>query len=272
MNEQEPEVVAGFPEFWQIAHNKYPLFFRAAMDLMPLQNEIFIKPTSAPIHKVLRYIAKIVSNSLGALITLVLNGYGNDAMKVARGMFEGAVIAGYLMQHPDKLDDYIGWHWVRQRRLYEYMKKDDPELLQRVSPEKVEKMKREFEAVRGRFTDSRGHLRTSWSEKPLRQMAEAVGLGQLYPTFYSFASSMHHLDIGALSAQTEDETLDVDVAPSEKWLGEALIMGHNAVLHCLIHYNEVANLGMGKQLEAATESFKRAWGNDKRLHSTANGG
>ncbi len=259
MSEEEPRVVAGFPEFWQLAHNNHPLFFKAAMDLMPLQNEIFIKPVSEPLHKVLRYIAKIVSNSLGALITLVLNGYGNDAMKVARGMFEGAVIAGYLRQNPERLGDYLNWHWVRQKRLYEYMKKYDPELLQRVSPEKVKEMERQFEAVRGRFTNRHGKFRNSWSEKPLRQMAEAVGMGQLYPTFYSFASSMHHLDIGALSAQAEEETLDVDVAPSEKWLGEALIMGHNAVLHCLIHYNEVAQRGMGKELEAATEGFKRAW-------------
>lgn len=83
----ELKVVAGFPDFWQRAHDRFPLFFKAAGDLAPLQNEIFRKPVSEPLHKVLRHIAKIVSNSMGAVIVLVLNEYGNDAIKVARSMF-----------------------------------------------------------------------------------------------------------------------------------------------------------------------------------------
>jgi hypothetical protein len=259
MSEEQLRVVAGFPDFWQVAYDKYPLFFKAAMDLLPLQNEIFRKPVSEPLHKVLRHITKIVSNSLGALIVLALNGYGNDAMKVARGMFEGAVIARYLRQYPEKLDDYMDWHWIRQKRRYEYMKKYNPELLQRISPEKVEEMQRQFDAVKGRFTDRRGNLRNSWCERSLRQMAEAVGMGPLYPSFYSIASSMHHLDFGGLSAQAEEETGDVDVAPSTRWLTQALIIGHGAVLRCLTQYNEVVHLGMDKECEGAGESFKRAW-------------
>lgn len=259
MSDDQKKVIAGFPGFWQQAHDKYPLFFKAAMELMPLQNEIFKKPIGEPLHKVIRHIGKIVANSLGALITLVLNGYGNDAMKIARSMFEGAVIVGYLKRHPEHLDDYLDFHWVRQKRLYDYMKRFDPDLLQRVSSDKVAEMKRQFRAVSSRFSNSRGKIRSSWSKVPLRQMAEEVGMGQLYPTFYSFASSMHHLDIGALSAQAEEDTLDVDVAPSDKWLGEALIMGHNAVIHVLIDYNEIAQLGMDKKLETAIQGFQVAW-------------
>lgn len=256
---QQHKVIAGFPEFWQKAHDKYPLFFKAAKELMPLENEIFKKPASEPLHKVLRHIAKIVSNSLGALITLVLNGYGNDAMKIARGMFEGAVTVGYLKGHPEQVEDYLDFHWIRQKRLYDYMKKSDPDLLQRVSPEKIAEMKRQLAVVAPRFTGSRGKLRNSWSKVKLRQMAEEVGLGDLYPTFYSFASSMHHIDIGGLFSQAEDETLDVDVAPSDKWLGDALIIGHNTVLHVLHDYNEVAQLGFDKELEKAFSAFQVAW-------------
>ena len=90
-------------------------------------------------------------------------------------------------------------------------------------------------------------------------MAEEVGLGRLYPTFYANAASMHHLDIGGLLSQADEATLDVEVAPSDKWLGESLIMGHNVVLTALIFYNEVAGLGMQKELEAAAESFQEAW-------------
>lgn len=256
---QQPRITAGFPDFWAQAHDKYPLFFKGAIELSPIMNKMFQIPVGEPLHKVIRYIAKIVSNSLGALITLALNGYGNDAMKIARGMYEGAVTVGYLKRHPEQVEDYLDFHWIRQKRLYDYMRKSDPDLLQRVSPKKIAEMKRQLSVIAPRFTNNRGKFRSTWRKVNLRQMAEEVGLGDLYPTFYSFASSIQHVDIGALSSQTEDETLDVDVAPSDKWLGEALIMGHNAVLHVLHGYNEIAQLGFDKELEKAFSTFKVAW-------------
>ena len=86
MRNEKLGIVAGFPEFWPRVHDKFPLFFKAAQELEPIQNRIFQKQVSEPLHKILRHISKTVSNSLGALIVLVLNGYGNDAMRVARTM------------------------------------------------------------------------------------------------------------------------------------------------------------------------------------------
>ena len=90
-------------------------------------------------------------------------------------------------------------------------------------------------------------------------MAEEVGMDQLYQTFYFISSSMHHFDFGGLSAQSEKDSMDADIAPSESWLKEALIIGHGAVLHCLVYYNEVARLEMDNELNAASENFKQAW-------------
>jgi len=93
-------------------------------------------------------------------------------------------------------------------------------------------------------------------------------MGQFYPTFYAIATSMHHLDIGGLSAHSEEETFDVDVAPSSQWLDVALIMGHNAVLNALVDYNEAAQLGMGKELEIAVKDFKKTWEKSERAART----
>lgn len=238
------------------------------MELMPLQNDIFRKPISEPLHKVISYITKIVSNSLGALITLALNGYGSDAMRIARSMFEGAVTVGYLKLHPDQLDDYLDFHWIRQKRLYDYTAKYQPEELHHISPDRISEMEKKYKDVAGRFTDRRGKVRGSWSKVKLRQMAEEVGKGQSYPTFYALASSMHHLDIGGLSAHSEKKTFDVDVAPSLQWLNVALIMGHNAVLSVLASYNEVAQLGMDRELETAVKDFKKTWEKSDRAART----
>jgi hypothetical protein len=140
------------------------------------------------------------------------------------------------------------------------MEEHYPDGLKRMDPKAITEMQMEFSAAKVRFADKRGRIRSSWSKKPLRQMAEEVGMGQIYQTFYFIASSMHHLDFGGLSAQSEQETMDADIAPSEDWLQQALVIAHGQVLHCLTHYNEAAKLGMDHELETAAERFKEAWG------------
>jgi hypothetical protein len=66
---------------------------------------------------------------------LALNGYGHDAMRIARGMYEAAVNATYLKLHPDEIDDYVDYHWVIQKKLYDYMQRYDPELLGKIPTE-----------------------------------------------------------------------------------------------------------------------------------------
>ncbi len=77
--EVNASVLPGHPEFWDLAYSMSPRFFNSAKRLEPLINEIFSVGPAEPLHKVCRYIAKTVCNSLGALIVLAVNGYGNDA-------------------------------------------------------------------------------------------------------------------------------------------------------------------------------------------------
>ena len=46
------------------------------------------------------------ANSYGALLTLVLNGYGQDAMKIARSIYETELNGFWLKNHPEDLDDF----------------------------------------------------------------------------------------------------------------------------------------------------------------------
>jgi alanine racemase len=51
--------------------------------------------------------AAAASNTHGALLTLVLNGYGHDAMKVARSLFEIEINIIRLKAHPDEIEDFL---------------------------------------------------------------------------------------------------------------------------------------------------------------------
>jgi hypothetical protein len=172
------------------------------------------KPANAKLAKVEHFIAGIVANSLGALTTLVLNGYGHDAMRIAREMYEASVNAAYLIRHPDTVEDYLDFAWVTQQKRLDYLREHLPSSLARISIESAKEIEARFLAVRGRFSDRRGRLRNSWTPKSLRDRANDVGLGDLYRTFYEHASGIHHADICGLTSQATKGEFSVDLAPS----------------------------------------------------------
>jgi hypothetical protein len=103
--------------------------------------------------------AGMVSNSFGALITLTLNGYGHDALRISRGMFEISVNAAYLQRHPEEVDDFLDYHWVNQRKRLDYMKQHDPEALRRLPAESISAVNTEYARVLARFADKVGKPR-----------------------------------------------------------------------------------------------------------------
>ncbi len=255
----------GFPDFWQHAYDNYAKSFEAAAELTSIGNEAFNAPLAEPLHKVARHIAKTVWNSFGALMVLVLNGYGPDAMKIARGMFEASVTLGYLRLHPLDVDNYIDFHAVIQKRLFDQMKQS-PDQLKRYSQDVVREIEAAFARVAPKFRTKSGGLRSNWANRSFREMAKEVGKEELYEKFYRFASSMHHSDMSGMVAQTltteAEDVLDVDIAPSDKWLRESLIIGHGSVVGVLNDYNEITKAGLDEVVERATKAFVDAWGKE----------
>ena len=88
-------------------------------------------------------------------------------------------------------------------------------------------------------------------------MAQEVGLLSHYKTFYAWASSMQHGDIGGLISQADG--IDVDVAPSMNWVKEALVTGHHAAVDVLDQLNQVAGLEFDKEIQVSKDSFEGAW-------------
>lgn len=253
------QVIAGFPEFWQHAYRRFPRFIEAARQLEPIQNKMFRVPVQGALPVVVGRIAVGVANSCGALIILALNGYGADAMRIARSMFEGELTAAYLKRHPDLLSDYVDFVWVQQKGLLDYMRKYAVQQLASIAPDRVARAERQFATVAPRFRDRHGRLRKRWTTVSVREMAEEAGLGELYLTVYSWACAMHHADFQGLGFLTEPRTLDAAVAPSEEWLETALVSGHGSTLRVLLCYNEVAKLGMDVELDQARRAFLTAW-------------
>lgn len=249
-----------FAEFASKIHETYEPVLQDCMNLVLIGNELFRRPLDGPLHKVMRFIARIVVNSNGAVLTLVVRGYGNDAMKLARSMFEGAVTSAYLRLHPDLVNDYLDYDSIRRWRLYEAMVSDSPEYLRRVPQETVDAMRTEHEQISPRFRGKNGRLADSWRKgASLYSMAKEVDLAQFYVAFYGTASGIHHMDGSGLRAQASRDVFDVEVAPSDRYVHVALAMSHNLTWRVLYDFNQEAHLGMDTELQGAKDSQIKAW-------------
>ena len=107
------QIVAGFPEMWTPVYNKYKLFFGCAVKLAPITTEMIRTPVQGRLLQIIGRMAAAAANTHGALLVLVLNGYGHDAMKLARSLFEIELNIVRLKAHPDSAAGAmrpIAWH------------------------------------------------------------------------------------------------------------------------------------------------------------------
>ena len=72
----ELQVAAGFPEMWGPVYTKYHLFFECAGRLAPIVSDMMKNPVEGKLLLIVGRMMAAAANSYGALLTLVLNGYG----------------------------------------------------------------------------------------------------------------------------------------------------------------------------------------------------
>ena len=130
--------VVGFPKFWQTAFNLKPAAFEEVRRIGDIQNEIFTKAPKNQLERVLRHLAKNAMNTLGATLTLCLNGYGHDAMKLARNTYEAHLNAAYLEKHPDEIDDYIDFYHVLIKDQLDNLDQSNPALTKELPADRRE--------------------------------------------------------------------------------------------------------------------------------------
>ena len=249
--------MVGFPDFWQKAEAANTAAFEAIKDLFPIQQVLFSKPVSKSLHKVTRMIAKVTCNSLTALMVLVLNGCGSDAMKIARSMFEASVTLDYLLNHPEQVTDFLEFKHIQDKRRLCFLDSQNSKHRIDFPDERRAEIESEYKRVLPRYAGQNGKPRRSWCRKNVYEMAQELNVVELYRTFYEMASSLHHVDISAVIPQDSD-ALDI-TTPSRDWILDALRMGHMTALATLSRYNEVACHGMEGQLKGALDAFKQAW-------------
>jgi hypothetical protein len=240
-------VQAGFPEMWRPVHETFKSFFEAAVKLQPVVERVLSAPAHGDLEATVQRMVAIAANSFGAVITLVLNGYGADAMRIVRGIFETELNILYLKSNPSEVADYLDYDVVLQKQMYDELASDERN---QVSKESYDRMMAEYNRVLPRFVTRGGFPRNDWCRVSIYERAKAADMLPLYRTMYKWTCSMHHGDIGGQIFQIDAKTLQVDLAPSWSWLEDALIGAHGSFLRCLGYYDEMANLGFKNELES----------------------
>jgi hypothetical protein len=65
----------GYPDFWPGVFEKYKKFFAVTRTLGPTIDDLFSVAHTEPLHKVCRHLAKMVANSVGAVLLRETEGY-----------------------------------------------------------------------------------------------------------------------------------------------------------------------------------------------------
>lgn len=96
----------------------------ALQGLILVGREVLGKPETRTFERTLKHFAVSLANSSVAIATLCGDGFGVDALKVARGMFETYIIFRYLLQRPKELSNFLNFDAVaRYKRLQVYKTK-----------------------------------------------------------------------------------------------------------------------------------------------------
>ena len=243
---EQPRAVFGVPAVWDSTFEAHESVFRSIEDLRTVARDLVAatKDSTQELVQVQNALTQICSESMFDVLLLAGNKRGAGAMKIARGMFEVSVISAYLEKNPNEVDDYLNFGMVESWRHLRAVEKYNPG---HVPLELMREAEAEYKRVKPQFSNARGHVQLRWADKTIRQMAEEVGLLNIYEIAYSTASELHHIPLAGIIGHELD------------WLTEALYVAHGSLLKTVVSlYNVHHETGADfrNKLDAAIADFE----------------
>jgi hypothetical protein len=254
MSIQEPTFEVGFPGFAREVAEKHRVLFEVLSTLHRLQEEILRIPMSGEIG-IIQSILQTIRNSVGAVILLACNGYGADAMKVARGLFEAEVDVSFMVNEPGAIERYVEFNAIDSKKLLD---EAGPEELAQMQPGLEDEMRENYRAALSTFTTQKGKVAVSWTPLSFRERAQRVGADGLYRTFYRWCCWLHHTTPTGLAFHGDGLTGEIAIPPADMWVQQSLEGAAYSLLRALKTYVAYAELPYVEALEAVEASLGAA--------------
>lgn len=252
------ETTIGFPDFRPKTLQTLEPMLAAARSILRIGHGMTKVEVSELLPDLAKQITQSVANSMESVLLLVANGCGVDALRIARTMFEAAVVVCYLDRHAELVEDFVDYLWVIRKKHHDYRASLPADKAPPLHSEKIIEIEDNYDRVKHRFMNNkRDRVRNSWCKATLREMATEVGAESVYGGLYPFGSSMVHTNILAVVAGA-GQSNDLEPVPAELNLPFALqtaVMSHAMMLEA---YDKIANLGRGDALKTAFNEFEAA--------------
>ena len=198
-----PKEQARFLKKHQLFMEKWPNL-KKAIDVAFARQVVL----SSCVDKVVFALGNLCAEDFSEILLLCGNGYGFGAMKILRGMYERAVTARYLHQHPGEASAFVDFGWVSQYKLNERIKETFGEQVFNQCPDfkdQLEQTEKEYCEVKSQFMRGK-KLNHTWSKLDFVTMAQRTGaLGE--PIFillaYALPTQQVHSTMHAILSQVE---------------------------------------------------------------------
>jgi hypothetical protein len=230
---------------------------KSLMSLIQIGGDMLVKSQTGALNRVLRYFAVSIANSSVAVAELCERGFGADAVKISRGMFETYVSFCYLLRRPSEVEDFVGFDAIARHKRLQTYKSKFPELYSSFPVEKILAVNEAYRAVKKKFTSPKGNVRERWCRHSLAEMASVAGLAEMYELLYRHASFIHHPNPMGLAMLIDSTTLDIQPGPTRKHTGIALRMATLVLYGTLLEYSKLIDANHKeafKQIEGALNS------------------
>lgn len=211
----------------------------ALQALIPVAKEVLGKPETRTLQRTLRCFAVSLANSSVAVATLCGDGFGADALKISRSMFETYITFRYLLLRPKELNDFLSFDAVARYKRLQCYKAKFPRMYSMFSPEKIRAVNENYDSVQKKFPGRKGKTRNRWCRHDLAEMARITGCPEMYDLFYRHASSFLHTDPMGLAMLIDGKTLEVQPGPTGRHIGVAMRMATLILHDTLSRYSQL---------------------------------
>lgn len=242
---ERPRAIFGTSSVWNSTFESHETSFRNIEDLRSIARDSVAatKDSTQELVKVERALTEICSESMFDVLLLAGNQRGAGAMKIARGMFEISVTSEYLEKNPTDVHDYMDFSAVEVWRHLQTVEKYSPG---RVPPKLMNQVEAEYNQVKPYFSNTQGNIRKRWTDKSIKQMADDVGLLNIYEVAYGTAWELHHMPVSGV------------IGHELNWVKQALFVAYGALLGTVVSLCRVAHVPEAEfrsRLSAAIANF-----------------
>jgi Family of unknown function (DUF5677) len=224
-----------------------------------------------PVDKILFHLARLCAEDFSEILLFCSNGFGIGAEKLLRSMYERAVTATYLHQHPEEAENFLDYHKVSAHRLLNVASTTLG--ADTFSPELMKQIEDEYQRVKPKFMITAcekcatKRLNHTWTKIDLVTMAmNSGGLEKLLVPAYYMGLREGHSTVGAIFSRLDADAaqagdgLVFDGGSQRKRADVALLTAHKIILIVLDLHKEHFQLEtLEEPLQACTRDLFAIW-------------